>query len=545
MTHLLFMAITNAHALLKKIILSCCLFAMLPVASGQVMFECDNIKYGSYTPNTVTVIKNTSPYTGNITIPATVSNEGFTYTVTGIGFNVFRNCTGLTGINLPNTITDIGANAFSGCTGLTAVTLPNTLKTIGSDAFSYCSNLTSINMPPVTTIGNNAFSDCSKLTSLTLPPSVKHIGQSAFYNCTSLNVNIPDSVVSIGATAYNKTLLSSVTLPQTLTTLAVSAFDNTSWYNGQPNGMVYIGEWFYRYKGSLPSNASIEIREGTKHMAQYAFSYSLNLNSVTLPGTITEIPTAAFSNCFNLSSINMPESIKRIGDMAFSACLKLMTINLPAGVTRIGEMAFDNTGWYNSQPNGNVYIGNWYYKYKGTMPANTEIKIADGTVGIADLALFNMYNLTSVSMPATLRHIPNSSFQGCSQLSSIYAMQSEPLDLTGKSLIFYQVNKYNCKLYVPSASVNLYKSATEWKDFSNIIGITSGVNALKEGIAGAYSKGLTIYLPDTDNKHFCIYNMQGKMIYSGNNYRQVQVDAPGVYLVYTTGRLAKIMVGGI
>lgn len=231
--------------------------------------------------------------------------------------------------------------------------------------------------------------------------------------------------------------------------------------------------------------------------------------------------------------------------MAFSSCIKLMTINLPAGVTRIGEMAFDNTGWYNSQPNGNVYIGNWYYKYKGTMPANTEIKIADGTVGIADLALFNMYNLTSVSMPATLRYIPNSSFQGCSQLSSIYAMQSEPVDLTGKSLIFYQVNKYNCKLYVPSASVNLYKSATEWKDFSNIIGITSGVNALKEGIAGVYSKGLTIYLPDTDNRHFSIYNMQGKIIYSGNNYRQVQVDAPGIYLVYTAGRLAKIMVGGI
>ena len=81
--------------------------------------------------------------------------------VTRIGGDAFRDCTGLTSITIPNSVTSIGGSAFFGCTGLTSITIPDSVTSIGSYTF-FCSGLTSITIPDsVISIGNRAFFGCT------------------------------------------------------------------------------------------------------------------------------------------------------------------------------------------------------------------------------------------------------------------------------------------------------------------------------------------------------------------------------------------------
>ena len=74
-------------------------------------------------------------YTGEVVIPASVTYNGKTYSVTSISAIAFYGCTGLTSVTIPETVTSIGYLAFYGCTGLTSVTIPNSVTSIGDYAF--------------------------------------------------------------------------------------------------------------------------------------------------------------------------------------------------------------------------------------------------------------------------------------------------------------------------------------------------------------------------------------------------------------------------
>lgn len=159
-----------------------------------------------------------SDYTGDISIPQTVTYQGTTYQVNEIRDYAFNNCNP-TSITIPNTITKMGNNVFRGYRGaliincstllytetvydddnnpwyekpiypyrygdFTSVTLGNNITTIPEYTFWDCSNMSSIVIPQsVTSIGSYAFHGCSGLTSVTIPNSVTTIGNYAFYNC--------------------------------------------------------------------------------------------------------------------------------------------------------------------------------------------------------------------------------------------------------------------------------------------------------------------------------------------------------------------------
>ena len=126
-------------------------------------------------------------YLGNVVIPSSVTYKSVTYSVTSIGMDAFKHCTGLNSVTIPESVTSIGHEAFARCTGLTSITIPNSVTFIDSYAFAYCTGLTSITIPnSVTSIGDEAFSNCSGLTSVTIPNSVKGIGSRAFFDCTGL-----------------------------------------------------------------------------------------------------------------------------------------------------------------------------------------------------------------------------------------------------------------------------------------------------------------------------------------------------------------------
>ena len=139
-------------------------------------------------------------------------------------------------------------------------------------------------------------------------------------------------------------------------------------------------------------------------------------NGVTY--SVTSIEDFAFWYCRGLTSITIPNSVTFIGDRAFYGCNGLTSVTIPNSVTSIGSGAFYGTGWYNSQPNGILYIDDWLIGYKGDNLTG-EIIIKNETKGIADSAFSGCSGLTSVTIPNSVTIIGNSAFSGCSGLPSL------------------------------------------------------------------------------------------------------------------------------
>ena len=357
----------------------------------------------------------------------------------------FCDCKELSSVTIPNTVTSIGEGAFKGCNSLTSIVLPNGLTSIKRYTFSDCNNLTSINIPNcVNVIGDYAFESCKKLASVTIPDHVTSVGECAFWGCIGLT---------------------SITISNSVSFIGTKAFEGTAWYGNQPDGMVYAGNVAYKYKGEMPANTQITLKEGTLG----------------------------------------------ITGEAFDSCEGLISISIPNSVTSIGINAFDGTAWYDNQPDGLVYAGNVAYKYKGKMPANTQITLKEGTLGITGEAFDRCEGLISVSIPNSVTSIgfsaflgciglksvtiPNSvitigeeAFSGCSGLTSIEIPNSvtsigDCAFLGCISLVSITVgwekpievysytfeNDYAATLYVPAGCKSAYESADYWKNFRNIL----------------------------------------------------------------------------
>jgi len=382
----------------------------------------------------------------SVTIPDSVTSIGrYTFenctsltsvtipnSVTSIGDYAFYNCTSLTSVTIPDSVTSIGSGAFSNCTSLTSIevsgnnksyssadgvlfnkdktelitypagktdseyVIPNSVTSIGYSAFENCTSLTSVTIPnDVTSIGYGVFQGCTSLTSVTIPNSVTSIDSSAFSSCTSLiGITIPNSVTSIGYGVFQDcTSLSSVTIPNSVTSIGDSAFYNTAYYNDESNwdnGVLYISDCLIDTNYNFDSTTDYVIKDGTRIIAD-----------------------SAFSNCDNLISVTIPDSVTSIGDSAFENCTNLASITIGNGVTSIGRSAFYNTAYYNDESNWNngvLYISDCLIGINGDFDSTTDYIIKDGTRFIADSVFSNCDNLISVTIPNSVKSLGDNAF---------------------------------------------------------------------------------------------------------------------------------------
>ena len=206
---------------------------LLPSTAAAYDFEVDGIYYKINGNEVIVTYQREFPglyndYPGTVVIPATVTYNGTTYSVTAIGDGAFCYCSGLTNIVIPNSVSSIGSNAFSGCEGLTSIDIPNSVTAIGDHAFDdtawynnqpdglvYAGKVAykyKGTMPSGTNmtfkegtlgIADYAFEGCEGLTSIVIPNSVTDIWESAFQGCTGLtSIVIPNSVTEIGSWAF-------------------------------------------------------------------------------------------------------------------------------------------------------------------------------------------------------------------------------------------------------------------------------------------------------------------------------------------------------
>lgn len=239
-----------------------------------------------------------------------------------------------------------------------------------------------------------------------------------YYNLTS--VEITDGITSIGQGAFSGcTNLSCISVPDSVTEIGDNAFENTGWYHNLDDGVVYVGNIVYKYKGEMPENTSIEIKDGVTSISARTFINCKNLVNIAIPDSVKYIGDGAFGGCCNLNNITIPEGVTDIGDYAFCDCINLASINLPDSIANVGTCAFFGTEWYDNQNDGIVYINNVAYNYKGNMPENTSLTLKDSTTVIADEAFSACENLIGITIPYGVTNIGKSAFSGCTNLENV------------------------------------------------------------------------------------------------------------------------------
>ena len=267
------------------------------------------------------------------------------------------------------------------------------------------------------------------------------IGSRAFYTCSALiSVTIPNSVTKIGDRAFEGcSALTSVTIPNSVTTIGEGAFVDCRLTSVTiPNSVTKIGD--------------------------RAFEGCSALTSVTIPNSVTKISDLAFARCSALTSVNIPNSVTEIGSSAFDWCERLTSISIPNSVTEIGSSAFEDCR------------------------SLTSVTIPNSVTKISNLAFCLCVSLTSVTIPNSVKNIGSLAFFKCTNITQISSEAVVPPICEPN--VFDDINKSECKLIVPKNSLDAYKQADQWKDFSLIEGSTTGITNTvynNSGLADVYT----------------------------------------------------------
>ena len=295
-----------------------------------------------------------------------------------------------------------------------------TVTELDKFAFLQCTGLTSVSLPNTLEKINMTFYECTALTSITIPESVTTLNPEAFAYCSGLQAIYCKSYRSVPSMGSTKFYHISTDLPIYVPTPLLSDY-RTQWSgmtNIQPEPIIRDG--LYYTIDPAKQNATVVQHPsgdgGYDPLVTITIPESIEAYGQTF--SVDTIDEEAFRYCEDITSVSLPSSLVSIKGYAFYYCSALKKINIPDGVTSIGDRAF-----------------------------------------------MQCQKLTSVTIPKNVATIGGYAFAACAALTSIISEAATPP--TCGSYCFRNVKK-DSTLYVPSESVNAYKEAKEWKEFTNI-----------------------------------------------------------------------------
>ena len=171
---------------------------------------------------------------------------------------------------------------------------------------------------------------------------------------------------------------------------------------------------FYEFSADGEHVVKYTLKDPTR-IDSYMF-YSANPKTVIIPNTVTAIGVDAFYWCNDLTTVIIPNTVTTIERYAFEDSA-LASVTIPNSVTSIGEYAF-----------------------------------------------YMCPNLSSIEIPSGVTSIGGSAFKDCENLTSVTVKAVIPPTLGDSAF-----EATNCPIYVPSESVNTYKSASGWSTYASRI----------------------------------------------------------------------------
>lgn len=331
-------------------------------------------------------------------------------------------------------------------------------------------------------IDANAFALMSGVTAVAIPATVDTMGYDAFRQCTALQrVDITN-----------------------LTSWANIDFKNE---RSTPFSNAGVG----MYLNNQPVTA-VNIAGSISNVKPYVFQGISSITTLNVAEGVKQISVSAFKGCTGLTTVTLPSSIDSIGLNAFNGCTALAKANIPANVKVVAGGIFANT-------------------------ALQSIAIPDGVYLIDNQAFLNCASLKSASIGSGVRKLNLMVFDGCTQLDTLTVKATTPpaffkASIPGQTLNPFSPSIYpTCRLYVPSASVNAYKGAEVWKNFSYIraIGSPDGVKAVIDGISYELldPEGEATVLPSTT--YTGAITVPATVVYNGKTYNVSKIAPRAFY----------------
>ena len=330
-----------------------------------------------------------------------------------IGAYAFYNCDNLTGsISIPNTVVSIGNRAFCGCKGLTGLTLSSAskLETIDQYAFYGCSGITSSISATswggkVSTLGNYAFSGCG-FTKVTPPSTLTSLGNYAFQGNKSLQT--ADFSASTGLTTFGTWMfagcsaLNNVILPPNLTAIPDRTFSACSSLKtvSIPASVESV---------SYLTFASSGIKTIIANRATPP-TLSATMNSIRPDTVRLAVFTSAAKTAYKAHTYwgQFDVDTKVEGTCGAEGDNMTYALDLAIGVLTISGSG--NMDTYNTSTNRAPWYG-----YRSLI---SSVIVEDGVEGIGAYAFKECASMTTISLPASIKSMASSVFDGCSGLSS-------------------------------------------------------------------------------------------------------------------------------
>lgn len=171
-----------------------------------------------------------------------------------------------------------------------------------------------------------------------------------------------------------------------------------------------------------------------------------NLVAAEVGSCVTELRAnesyyGAFDSAASLTSVTLNEGLQTIGYFSFYECRSLPTITIPNSVTSIYESAFQNCSGLET------------------------VTIGTSVTSIGRIAFYYCTGLLSITIPNSVTSIGESAFDHCTSLTAITCEATTPPTLGSGAFD----NTNDSPIYVPSASVEAYKTANNWSTYASRI----------------------------------------------------------------------------
>lgn len=397
--------------------------------------------------------------------------DGYPIQFVELGDSVFKNCTNLTEITLPDEISAIPQQTFYGCTSLTTVNASNVTE-IESEAFRNCTSLTTLNVSEnVVKMGADALShtaifneqydedgneavikyfnnwviglksNLSKeekdiviqegtvgianssiryINSVQLPSTLKYIGDRAFQNqypyINLSEMNLPEGLISIGSYAFESTDLKEITIPSTVESVGSYAFSKTKIETVVvESGVKEINDYAFNSCSSLKT---VTIGDNIQKMGTHVFSNDTALTDVTIGDGTEEIGERAFEGDRALLNVTIGEGLKDLQCRTFANCTFLKKIDLPDSLTSISSDAFSDSALMENGLSPLKYADNWLIGYNSNNTDDSEVTVKKGTVGIASNALYK-HQMETLNLPDSLKYINSGAISYTGNLKTV------------------------------------------------------------------------------------------------------------------------------
>lgn len=206
----------------------------------------------------------------------------------------------------------------------------------------------------------------------------------------------------------------------------------------------------YQYEGTDTNIVVPDTIDGRKVtvLGNSTFQYctqASDIESVTLPDSLTTIEKNAFYNCEKLKSVTIPQNVSSIGLAAFVEGLSESSLT---------EIKVDPENPYFSEKDGVVFSKDGTKLIVFPSGRSGDYQIPDGTVSVGDYAFYYCVNVSSITVPGSVRSLGEGAFGNCSSLTK--AVLNEGLEEIGEYV--FQSSSGICDIIIPASVKSVGKN---------------------------------------------------------------------------------------